>query len=227
MEQRSPLRPTHDVSTRKPYMELQQLQIPFQAPNRGPCSASVKVQPNDDPLRTGQQLLDLDYPPETAKGFPIIEITVSSAVSRGYAAMYGWIQVVATGTADQPYGPLPDDLSSAPWTMDPVGITENLDTPFVWFGLEPSLFDGPSRSDVKDLDWVARCFLCYLDDAVGNGSAESRSPKPVLVVQWGFWIEEYEPLVKKVEQLDVRVWNQHLALFRSKFPNWQFVAIKA
>lgn len=207
--------PQKDGDGRKSYTQLQRLAIPFQAPNRGPCSAVIEVSPTEDPYQDGHHLLGVYYPAEVvAKGFPRIEGKVSSPVSRGYAAMYGWIQLFAA----QLDGPLPSDLALAPWKVDPISITADLATPFVWFGQEPTLFDGPSRVEDEECDWLCRSFLCYLDHAVS-----SRTPKPILVVEWGYyWLKGHKPVVKKLEQVEVRVWNQHLELLRGQFPSWQF-----
>lgn len=210
------------------YTQPQHLEIAFQVPRREKCTATINVKPSDDPMRDGQHLLDLPYPPESRKGFPAIDIKVNSPVSRGYAAMYGWIQIVAEGNRDEKSGALPANLSSAPWEMDPIPITQDLNTPFTWFGVEPSLFDGPSRNnDVKQLDWVSRSFLCYLEDSVGNGTTKSLRPLPIFVVEWGFWIDEGRPHVKQLKRPDVAVWNDHLDLFKTHFPTWNFSTVDA
>ncbi len=98
------------------YNEPQLISIPFQAPDRGPCTVTVTVYPDNDPVRHGQHLLGLDYAPAESKGFPRTQMTVSSPISRGYAAMYGWIQLVAPdGMVSETV--LPENLSEASWGM--------------------------------------------------------------------------------------------------------------
>ena len=206
--------------------EVQTLHIPFHIPERGPCSIEATVWPNEDPKRYGHGLIT-DGPGQKATGCPIIRIKVNSHEMKGYAAMYGWIQLVATGDVGDWNVLLPSDLSKAPWVMDPVHITDGLDYPFTWFGEEPTLFDAPGQPNNNTLDWVSRSFLCYLDDPVGNRREKVQIAKPILAIEWGFWMDDYKPYVKEVKQVDIAVWNEHLDLYRSKFKGWSFPEVSS
>lgn len=103
------------------------------------------------------------------------------------------------------------------WEMDPIPLTKDLNTPFVWFGPEPSLFDGPSRFECKELDWSCRSFLTYVEDGV-----ISKDVIPILGFEWGFWVKDGEVFVKALREVGLDVWDGHLGLLRSQFEGWKF-----
>ena len=210
---------TNTAFSYEAFPQQQSIRTSFQVPERKPCTVTFTVEPDHDQERNGiPQLVRSMNWPSPATGFPAAHATVSSPESRGYASMYGWVQVTAD-TAENTSAVL--DLSSATWNMDPIPITKDLNTPFTWFGPEPTLFDGPfmtDRSISVRLDWLARSFLCYVPD-----NLLSKHVKPILGFQWGFWIEDSEPRVKQLEQIDLeKTWNEHLDLFRTSFPGWKF-----
>jgi hypothetical protein len=55
-----------------------------------PGSVTVQCQANTDPQRLGFGLLGLPFPPERARGFPVIEATVAYA-GQGYHAWMAWL----------------------------------------------------------------------------------------------------------------------------------------
>ncbi|KAL9111774.1 MAG: hypothetical protein Q9227_003833 [Pyrenula ochraceoflavens] len=192
----------------------QHLTIPFQVPQREPGTASVTVQPDNDPVRNGLTLLS-DLPVSQTKGFPLFNLSISSP-SVGWRAYYGEIQIYAN---DAGASGLPQNLSLAPWTMDSHPIFEHVDTPFYDFATNPTFFDAPYNHTERN-DWVARAILCYVPDVV-----VTRQVKPILAVEWGYWIDNYQPHVKEAKQLDIReTWNEHLDLLRGSFPDWIFDA---
>ena len=88
---------------------------------------SVVVSANTDPTGLG-------CGPQAA-GFPICEATVSWPL-KGYSGLLGWVQLVGITTPSNP---------DRRFQIDPLQIYEGLDTPFGFYGVEPTLFDGPSR----------------------------------------------------------------------------------
>jgi len=183
----------------------QNLQTSFQVPDRSPCTVSITVEPATDPVRNGQGLLGLYSDPNVVKGYPVIRATVSSPQSRIYASLYGWIQVTNT--------------PGEPWVMDLYPPFQGLNSPFIFWGSEPTLVDSPAREGVKNYDWTARSFLCYSPDA-----AMSKSVVPILGVEWGFWIEDGRPFVKELRNVDLKCWNEHIELF-GNFQGWDFAKI--
>lgn len=172
----------------------------------------VSVQTNHNPEQLGCDLL---FPPKPNQSisaftsFPACSASVRSTVAQGYGAMYGWIQLVQIS----PSLLTPD----TPWEMDPVPITADLNTPFVWFGPEPSLFDAPMREGVESLDWKCHSFLAAIDDCV-----ISKNVKPVLGFEWGFWIDGGDVSIKALREVKLEEWDEHLALLRGRFEGWTF-----
>ncbi|KAK5715805.1 hypothetical protein LTR17_016636 [Elasticomyces elasticus] len=184
---------------------LQTLDMDFTVPGRDLARVTVSVRPNDNPRKIGQHLLFPDKPLEVFIGYPICQAEVSSPESIGYAAYYGWIQMVAE--------------DSAGFEMDLLPMTADLNTPVCFFGAEPQLFDCPSRwKDVTNLDWTAVSFLTYVED-----TTLSRDVRPILAFQWGFRIVDGDVRVKNLRPCNVdRAWEQQRGLLESKFVGWQF-----
>src|SRR5215208_7938436 len=89
---------------------------------------------NDDPAHWGYDLLGLDFPWEVARGFPVFRADVEYA-GDGYAAVFGWVQVVWMSVAGEPD------------TRGIVDVAPQLigsGFPYVSFGVEPTMFDAPS-----------------------------------------------------------------------------------
>lgn len=206
-----------ETTSIKGVSKQQTLSLDFHLSARRQGTVSITVEPDSNPLDYGKDLLLPtllpDTPLETALkrtlDFPVITAKVHSTGARGYGAYYGWIQL--TRSAE------PSLTAAHAWEMDPIPITAELNTPFVWFGPEPTLFDGPFRPRDTDVEWSAHSFLAEVGD-----SCLSRDVRPILGFEWGFWIREGRVLVKEVRRLDLEAWDGHLALFRGKFEGWRF-----
>jgi hypothetical protein len=161
----------------------------------------VDYRRNDDPASVG-------CPPETA-GYPICMATVDRPF-RGYDSVMGWVQLVRS-----------DDNESGGerFEMDPLAFLGDLPHPYCWLGLNPTLFDAPSRSPRVDMDWTAHSFLCVPDD-VGNG-LEAR---PMLGFSWGFVARGGEIDLVSPQVLDGSAWDGHLDTLRERHPGWHFAA---
>lgn len=197
-----------------PVTTSQLLDLNFHAPGREPCTVNVTVDICKDPKKYGNHLLFPETPIHKFFGFPVTNAKVHSPKSLGYGAYYGWIQVTRDIAEI-------GKVSSAPWEMDPVPVHKDCNTPFVFFGPEPQLFDMPSRTadPVEDIDWEARSYLCYVDDAL-----LTKNVRPVLAFQWGFWIVDGKAKVKKVREVDVKdAWEECRGFFGEEFPGWSFL----
>lgn len=192
----------------------QSLTLNFQVPDRHPCTVEVTVRPCDDPKKYGNHILFPETPLSKFIGFPVTNAKIHSPDSLGYAAYYGWIQV----TRDTPEV---GRLDHAQWIMDPVPVHKDSNTPFVFFGPEPQLFDMPSRTaePVEDIDWEARSYLCYVEDGL-----LTKRVRPVLAFGWGFWIDGGKVKVKRMREVDVQeAWEDCRGLFAKKFAGWKFL----
>jgi hypothetical protein len=175
------------------------LLVPFNT--RGHAGViSVAVSRNTDPASMGC--------PTAAAGFPVCQATVSFG-GAGYKAMLGWVQLVGT-TRSQ--------ATTRTFEVDPLRIWDGLDTPFCFFGIEPTLFDAPSRRDrQQSLDWLAHSFLC----------ASSTDPMDRQVVAlagftWGFVLRDGDVDLVGAQALEAEDWMPHLAMLGAKFPTWRF-----
>jgi hypothetical protein len=144
--------------------------------------------------------------PET-RGFPVCSATVERPL-RGYDSLMGWVQLVRSDD-NQSRGEL--------FEMDPLAFLGALAHPFCWLGLNPILFDVPSRSSLADLEWTARSFLCVPDD-LGNG-LEAHA---VRGFEWGFAIEGGEIALDQPRRLGAGAWDELLPVLRAEHKGWGF-----
>lgn len=142
------------------------MEIPF-ALRGQPGHVVVDCAPNVHPERVG-------CPPE-ARDYPVCTATVDYPFL-GYDSLMGWVQLVRSD----------DNVSGGErFEVDPLAFLGALPHPYCWLGLNPILFDAPSRSPRFEMTWTAHSFLCVPDD-VGNG-LEVRA---LLGFAWGFRCED-------------------------------------
>jgi hypothetical protein len=164
----------------------------------------VEVAENGDPDAVGYALLTGGQATEFARGFPICRATVAYP-GAGYAAVFGWTQMVCSSDAGSGF------------EMDPIALYRDLATPFAWFGVKPELFDAPSRRTRDDMTWEAHSFLCITPDAV-----LSRRVQPICGFSWGFAIRESMVRLAPLQVLSSTTWKGHLELLRQSYPGWIF-----
>lgn len=180
-------------------------------PERGRVSVAFTVQPIEDPKAYGHTLLFPGIPVEDLKDFPIAEAVVQ-AEGKGYASMYGWVQLVRETPSPS------EDINIAEWEYDDLPYTRGMNLPFCWYGSEPKLFDGPLRGpEVQEINWSSRSFLTYI-----RGDVTSRTVVPLAGFEWGFTRTKGQVSVKKLEKLDVGAWNEHIPFLTDKFHGWTF-----
>jgi len=120
----------------------------------------------------------------------------------------GWIQLVRSGD---------NESGGELFEMDPLAFLGPLAHPFCWLGLNPILFDVPSRSSLADLEWTARSFLCVPDD-LGDGLAAHA----VLGFEWGFAIEKREIMLHPPSRLGSTAWDEILPVLSAEHKGWGF-----
>lgn len=104
------------------------LTIPFEVRN-GSGEVTVTLDVLTDPTTFGEV--------SDAAEFPICRASVDFSLD-GYAGLLGWVQLVGTKT---------DSQSERAFEIDPLEVFYGLEMPFAFYGLNPSLFDAPYRSD--------------------------------------------------------------------------------
>lgn len=165
---------------------------------------------NSAPERWGLGLLNLPFPIERTRGFPVIQAAITYA-GPGYHAMMGWIQIVTVRDAAS-------GQSSA--SLDLFPIQEPHETPFAPFGMTPTLFDAPGPNPPRtDETWIAETFLAICPDV-----ARTRHVVALLGMRWGYELRAGEATSLPVEVLDASAWDTHLPLLRREYPRWTFDA---
>ncbi|MGC5395260.1 hypothetical protein ACPXCP_05850 [Streptomyces sp. DT20] len=161
---------------------------------------TIDVEQVDDPRTIGKH--------PAMRGYPCCTSTVTYP-GRGYRAMFGWVQFVrstdnASGAAD--------------FDMDPFILFEDAPSPYCFFGINPTLFDAPSRAERRPMAWLAHSFLAYtpLD-------REQRCVIPLTGFSWGFGIDaEGNIPVRPAAALTAADWDEHLPYLGTSYPAWEF-----
>jgi len=144
-----------------------------------------------------------------AAGFPYCHASVDYP-ARGYDAVLGWVQLVRS-----------DDNESAgrDFEIDPLDFLGDVPHPFCWIGLEPQLFDAPSRSPRRDMDWLAHSFLCVPDGAADAGF----EVHALTGFSWGFRVRDEAIQLVPPATLGPADWDQHAEGLSARYPAWRFV----
>jgi len=158
---------------------------------------------------------------EGAVGLGNCKATIEFSAS-GYLGLLGWIQLVCS-TDNSSHG---RQFEMDPF--DPFDLYIHALSPYCWYGINPTLFDAPSRDKRVDLDWVARSFLAA---SPLRGERRITSPirgerkivTPLLGFSWGFHIFNEENIeLKPITALTTSDWATHLPDLRKCYKRWQF-----
>jgi hypothetical protein len=148
---------------------------------------------------------------DAALGFANCKATVEFS-GRGYLGLLGWVQLVrSTDNASQGR-----QFEMDPF--DPFGLYERAPLPYCWYGITPTLFDAPSRSERVRLDWLAHSFL-----AASPFGGNTKVVRPLLGFTWGFQVgEDKRTTLAPVASLTAVDWETHLPYLRDCYPEWEF-----
>lgn len=161
---------------------------------------------NDDPVALGC------FP--GADGLPTCTATVTFP-HLGYRSMFGWVQLVRSTD---------NESGGDAFENDPFALFGDAPSPYCWYGLAPTLFDGPSRSIRDDIDWVSHSFLAAtpLDEVM---AWQPRRVVPLAAFSWGFTIHAETVTRLPPEPLPLGEWNLHTPVLRAQFPLWHFTDV--
>jgi hypothetical protein len=166
----------------------------------------VDCVPNDDPAGYGFCWPD-------ALGYPVCTARVTYP-GRGYHAMLGWVQLVRSSD---------NESAGERFEVDPLSLFADAPSPYCWFGLEPTLFDAPSRPAAPPAEWVAHSFLATTP--IGEVmEGKPRRVHPLLGFAWGFQAPGATLELRKITQLVTADWELHLPVLRASYPRWTFTA---
>ena len=167
----------------------------------------AKLIPNDNPTAYGCW-----WP--NAHGYPVCTARVRYP-GRGYPAMFGWVQLVRSTD---------NDSGGKQFETDPFPLFGDAPSPYCWYGIEPTLFDAPSRPEKPPAEWVAHSFLATTPIAeVLEGNP--RRVVPVLGFTWGFYSRRGSIELRDIARLAAADWDAHLPVLRASHPLWRFTAL--
>lgn len=161
---------------------------------------------NDDPMRWGFGLLGLDFEPDVARGFPVLEATVVYP-GEGYAAYFGWIQLVRYW---EDGGDEPTVMADMPPQVRDIGM------PYAAFGTRPVLFDAPAF-DGGDVRWRAATFLTFTPDGLMTPVVE-----PACGFTWGYDLRAGAVTPTALLPAGRDDWLEVRREFAARFPAWTF-----
>lgn len=158
----------------------------------------VEVAANENPVSVGKT--------ERERGMPMCTASVEFS-ARGYRALLGWVQLVRE----------PD--AAAPFSIDPFDLFEDSTAPYAWYGVQPVLFDAPSRWREGAVQWEAHSFL-----TIGPWDVDRRLVVPLAGFAWGYHQQsQTEGLVlSPVRPLGPADWAAHRPYMIEKYPAWRF-----
>ena len=179
------------------------LKLPFSLRgSTGNVAVTVESNPSRDPYEVLPGALAKDVP----RGFPISTAQIEYS-RQGYAAVFGWIQMVKASAG----------ASAEDFEIDPIALYRNMQMPYGWFGIKPTLFDAPSRLKPDDMAWICQSYLCFTPNAVVGPHVRA-----VAGFEWGFVVQRDRVTVRKPSSLSEDAWNDHVPLLRTRYPEWTF-----
>jgi hypothetical protein len=173
-----------------------------------PGAVDVEYSLNGDPGRWGFDILGLEGDVSRAAAFPIFEASVRSS-REGYAALFGWVQVVHYWSA---HGDEPE------WSLlDNPPQLRGLGVPFFTWGLEPRMFDAPLDTPAGIVRWQALTFLSQTPDGL-----MARTVEPLVGLTWGYLIDNGQPKVLPVARATQDEWQRVKSVLEAGCPAWTF-----
>lgn len=161
---------------------------------------AVTLERVDDPAVIGKH--------PSADGFPCCTAEVDYP-GMGYRALFGWVQLVRSTD---------NSSAGAAFDMDPFCLFEDAPSPYAFFGINPTLFDAPSRAKRDPLAWTAHSYLARtpMDDT-------ERRVLPLVSFSWGFNIDSDSRItLQQVQSLTTVDWDAHLPYLGASHPGWVF-----
>jgi hypothetical protein len=132
--------------------------------------------------------------------------------AKGYLALLGWVQLVRS--TDNTFHGRQFEMDP----FDPFQLYKRAPTPYCWYGVNPTLFDAPSRDERDELDWIAHSFL-----AASPLQGNRKVVMPLLGFSWGFHVyDETKIVLKPATSLTTADWQEHLPYLHECYPEWQF-----
>lgn len=159
-----------------------------------------------DPVGVGFDLAAAGFDEPRFRGFPVIRAELSFG-DKGYRAVFGWLQLIRHGHADEA---VPE--------VDLPPILAECGSPLAVFGYLPTMFDAPANPDHPDGDWVAETFLVAVPDI-----ARTRCQTALTGFGWGYRLASGRPVPLPVSGISPDRWQANQPVLGAKFPDWSFL----
>ncbi len=128
--------------------------------------------------------------------------------------MFGWVQLVRSTD---------NESGGQRFEPDPFALFGDAQSPYCWYGTEPTLFDAPSRLGAAPREWVAHSYLATTPlREVLDG--RPRRVVPVLGFGWGFDSDGSAILLRDVQPLTAPDWRSDVVVLEAAYPapRWTF-----
>jgi hypothetical protein len=150
-----------------------------------------------------------------AEGFPVCTALVEYP-ALGYRSMFGWVQLVRSTD---------NDSAGEHFEVDPLALFGDAPSPYCWYGQRPVLFDAPSRTTRRPLEWVAHSFLATTP-LREVAAWKPRRVVPLVGFSWGFRDSGSSVELHETALLSSDDWQSHLDALRATYPAWVFSEAK-
>ncbi|WP_244905325.1 hypothetical protein [Streptomyces agglomeratus] len=168
-------------------------------------AVTVTLERVNDPAAIGKH--------PSAGGFPCCTAEVDFP-GKGYRALFGWVQLVRSTD---------NSSAGAAFDMDPFYLFEDAPSPYALFGINPTLFDAPSRIKRCPLTWTAHSYLAWTP----MYDTDRRVP-PLVGFSWGFNIDSASRItLQQVQSLTAADWDVHVPYLGTSHPGWVLDESKA
>ncbi len=189
------------------------IQIPFTLHSFS-GSVEARLSENKDPKKWGYNTLFKNSKSlEEIKTFPVCTATIDFK-GEGYNSMMGWVQIVTyTKSGDK----------NPTVIVDHPPQSEDSNSPFLFWGSLPALFDAPSmltgeNKRMPSANWRADSFLVATPDAL-----MSKVIAPIASFSWGFQTDKIGKVtISELQNTKLETWNQYLHLLKEKYSKWDF-----
>jgi hypothetical protein len=148
-----------------------------------------------------------------AKGFPVCVARVSHP-GLSYRAMFGWVQLVRSTD---------NESAGREFEVDPFALFGDAQSPYAWYGIEPTLFDAPSRESTVPTEWIAHSWLGTTPvEEILDG--KPRRVVPLLGFGWGFRVLDGRIDLLETSELTTDDWRADVTVLEQSYPSprWTF-----
>jgi hypothetical protein len=182
---------------------------------------SVYYGANEDPKKVGfDSLPGLNFEIDRCRGYPVMHARIDNYGGSGYRTFCGWIQIVTSIYFDSHDRKISNQETFV--SMDVPPAFQELDIPFVSYGIMPQIFDSPclNLGEYAELRWTADTFLTSIPTR-----SREEEVSWLLGFRWGYIENDMpgaKPILLPLEMTDPQVWNSFLPYLKEQYRSWKF-----